>query len=185
MKSKLLFILVLSFHTLFSQTIYVDQSATGANDGTDWTNAYTNLQNAITNVGTNTTINVAQGTYYTTTTTDRTISFNIPRDKKIFGGFPTGGGASNPELYPTILSGDIGTIDDNTDNSYHVVSFNGTSYNTEIDGFIIENGYANGGGTNESNGGGILIITVDVGDSNAYIRNCIIRNNYAVNEGGG
>ncbi|MFK5879102.1 MAG: T9SS type A sorting domain-containing protein, partial [Flavobacteriaceae bacterium] len=33
--------------------------------------------------------------------------------------------------------------------------------------------------------GGILIITVDVGDSNAYIRNCIIRNNYAVNEGGG
>ncbi len=175
---------VLSF-TLSSQTIYVDQNATGTNDGTNWANAYTNLQTAIANIGTNTTINVAQGTYYTTATTDRTISFNIPRDKKLFGGFPTGGGTSNPELYPTILSGDIGTIDDNTDNSYHVVIFGGTSYSTEIDGFVIEKGYANGSGSNESNGGGILISTGDVGDSNAYIRNCIIRNNYAAGHGGG
>lgn len=121
MKSKLLFIFVLSFYTLFSQTIYVDQSATGANNGTDWANAYTNLQTAISNIGTNTTINVAQGIYYPTATTDRGIYFNIPNGKKLFGGFPTGGGARNSELYPTILSGDIGTIEDNTDNSYHVV----------------------------------------------------------------
>lgn len=185
MKSKLLFIFVLSFYTLFSQTIYVDQSATGANNGTDWANAYTNLQTAISNIGTNTTINVAQGIYYPTATTDRGIYFNIPNGKKLFGGFPTGGGARNSELYPTILSGDIGTIEDNTDNSYHVVFFNGTSYNTEIDGFIIEKGYADGSGSNESNGGGILILTADSGDSNAYIRNCTIRDNYAVGDGGG
>ena len=185
MKSKLLFIFVLSFYTLFSQTIYVDQSATGANNGTDWANAYTNLQTAIDNIGVNTVINVAQGTYYTTTTTDRTISFNIPSGKKLYGGFPTGGGAKNADLYPTILSGDIGVIADNTDNSYHVVSFLNTISSTEIDGFIIEKGYADGSGSNETKGGGVLIITVDYGDSNAYIRNCIIRNNYAVGEGGG
>jgi len=186
MKVKLLFLaLIILSQTLFSQTIYVDQNATGTNNGIDWANAYTDLQTAIANIGSNTTINVAQGTYYTTATTDRTISFNIPRDKKIFGGFPIGGGTKNPDLYLTILNGDIGIIDDNTDNAYHVVSFNGTSYNTEIDGFTIENGYANGSGTNESNGGGILIITADSGDSNAYIRNCTVRNNYATNEGGG
>jgi len=185
MLKKILFLFILISHTLSSQIIYVDQNATGTNDGSNWANAYSNLQTAIANIGSNTTINVAQGTYYTTTTTDRTISFNIPRDKKIFGGFPAGGGTRNPELYPTILSGDIGIINDNTDNSYHVVFFNGTSYNTEIDGFIIEKGYANGSGTNESNGGGILIITADSGDSNAYIRNCTIRDNYAVGSGGG
>ena len=186
MKSKLLFlVLIILYQTLSSQIIYVDQTATGVNNGSDWTNAYTNLQTAIANIGSNTTINVAQGVYYPTTTTDRTISFNIPRDKKLFGGFPAGGGTKNPDLYPTILSGDIGTIDDNTDNSYHVVFFNGTSYSTEIDGFIIEKGYADGSGSNESNGGGILILTADSGDSNAYIRNCIIRNNYAAGDGGG
>ena len=172
-------------YTLSSQIIYVDQNATGSNNGTDWANAYTNLQTAITNIGANTTINVAQGIYYPTVSTDRTINFSIPRDKTIFGRFPTGGGTRDSELNPTILSGDIGAVDDNTDNSYHVVLFNGTSYSTEIDGFIIEKGYANGSGTNESNGGGILILTADVGDSNAYIRNCIVRNNFAVGDGGG
>jgi len=172
-------------YTLFSQTIYVDQNATGSNNGTDWANAYTNLQTAITNIGTNTTINVAQGTYFTTTTTNRDIYFTIPNGVKMYGGFQTGGGTKNPDIYHTILSGDIGVIGDNTDNSYHIVYFLNTISSTEIDGFIIENGYANGSGTNESNGGGILISTVDVGDSNAYIRNCTIRNNYAVSTGGG
>ncbi len=185
MRSKLLSILMLISYSLFSQTIYVDQNATGSDNGTDWINAYTNLQTAITNIGTNTAINVAQGTYYATTTTDRTISFNIPSGVKLYGGFPTGGGTINADLYPTILSGDIGVIEDNTDNSYHVVSFLNTISSTEIDGFIIEKGYADGGGTNESNAGGIFISTVDYGDSNAYIRNCIIRNNYAAGSGGG
>ena len=182
---KLLFTILLISNCLIAQTIYVDQNATGNNDGTDWVNAYINLQTAITNIGSNTTINVAEGTYYPTASTDRTIYFNVPRDKKIFGGFPTGGGTRDSELNPTILSGDIGTIDDNADNSYHVVIFSGTSFSTEIDGLIIEKGHADGSGSNENRGGGVLISTVDYGDSNAYIRNCIIRDNYAASEGGG
>ncbi|MDV7185699.1 LamG-like jellyroll fold domain-containing protein [Lutibacter sp. TH_r2] len=185
MMKKLLFAILLISYSLNAQTIYVDQNATGSNNGIDWANAYTNLQTAITNIGSNTSINVAQGTYYPTTTSDRSIYFNIPNGVKIYGGFPTNGGTRDSELHPTILSGDIGVIDDNTDNSYHVVYFLNTVSSTEIDGFIIEKGYANGTETNESNGGGILISTVDYGDSNAYIRNCIIRDNYASGEGGG
>jgi hypothetical protein len=185
MLKKLLFLFVLMLsYTLFSQTIYVDQNATGLDNGTDWANAYTNLQTAITNIGSNTTINVAQGTYYPTATTDRTISFNIPRDKKLFGGFPTGGGTRDPELYPTTLSGDIGTIGDNTDNSYHVVYFYDTSPLNEFDGFIVEKGYANGSGGNENVGGGIFINTTDTRDYGVYIRNCTVRNNYASYGGG-
>lgn len=185
MMRKLLFLFLIIPFAISSQTIYVDINASGSNDGSDWVNAYNNLQTAITNVGSNTTINVAQGMYYTTSTTDRTISFNIPSGVKIFGGFPTGGGEKNHDLYPTVLSGDIGVPDDNTDNAYHVVVFGGTNSSTEIDSFIIEKGYADGSGSNESNGGGIFISTVDYGDSNAFIRNCTIRDNYAVGSGGG
>ena len=185
MLKKLLFLFVFMLsYTLFSQTIFVDQNATGLNNGTDWANAYTNLQTAITNIGTNTTINVAQGTYYPTATIDRTISFNIPRDKKLFGGFPTGGGTRNPELYETILSGDIGTQGVDTDNSYHVVYFLNTNPDTEMDGFIIEKGYADGSGTYEYVGGGIFINTIDTRYYGVYIRNCTVRNNYARDGGG-
>ena len=185
MKTKLIFLLILLSFSLSAQTIYVDQNATGLNNGSDWTNAYTDLQVAFTHNDAFSSVNVAQGTYYTTTTTKRAISFIVPNGVKLYGGFPTGGGTKNADLYPTILSGDIGVIGDNTDNAYHVVVFHNTISSTEIDGFVIEKGYANGSETYESNGGGILILTVDYGDSNAYIKNCIIRNNYAVGDGGG
>lgn len=170
MKTKLIIFLLFVTYSFSAQTIYVDQNAIGSNNGTDWANAYTDLQVAITNIGSNTTINVAEGIYYPTEFSNRFLSFNIPRDKKLLGGFPTGGGTRDSKLNPTILSGDIGIIGDNTDNVYHVVVFNGTSYGTEIDGFIIEKGYANNTGTSESNGGGIFISTVDYGNSNAYIK---------------
>ncbi len=184
MKTKLFFLFLLISYSLSSQIIYVDQNATGSNNGTDWANAYTDLQTAIANLGSNTTINVAQGTYYPTATTDRTIYFNIPRDKKLFGGFPTGGGTRDPELNPTVLSGDIGTIGDNTDNSYHVVYFNNSSSTNEFDGFIVEKGYANGSGSYENSGGGVLVTNSSSSSYGLYLRNCIIRYNYAINGGG-
>jgi len=181
---KILLLLLFPF-TLYSQIIFVDQNATGANDGSNWENACTDLQTAITNIGTNSTINVAQGMYYTTSSTDRSISFAIPSGVKINAGYPTGGGQRDSKIYTTILSGDINVLNDNTDNAYHVVTFTNTNSNTEIDGFVIENGYANGSASKESNGGGILVSTVDYGNSNAFIKNCIIRNNHAAGEGGG
>ena len=46
------------------QTIYVNQAATGANNGTSWTDAYVDLQVALNSIASsNRTVWVASGTY--------------------------------------------------------------------------------------------------------------------------
>lgn len=105
--------------------IYVDNNAPGLNDGTSWATAYTDLQDAITDAnGTPGAddIYVAEGTYLPATTADRNISFEIPGNTNVYGGFsPTNGainlGTRDFNAYPTILSGDIGVPTTTTDNA--------------------------------------------------------------------
>ena len=53
----------------------------------------------------------------------------------------------------TILSGDIGTVDDNSDNSYHVVTGSDTDITALLDGFTITAGNANVVGEKGTGGG--------------------------------
>ena len=63
------------------QIVYVDQGASGGNDGgTSWANAYTTLTEALANLSDSSIIEVAGGTYYPTTTGDISASFDIPSD---------------------------------------------------------------------------------------------------------
>ncbi|HEX2899580.1 MAG TPA: hypothetical protein VHS96_07675, partial [Bacteroidia bacterium] len=106
--------------------IYVDITAVGANNGTTWANAYTDLQNALTAAVSGDTILVAAGTYKPDLAApgNRSLSFGMKTGVVLLGGFPTGGGTlaqRNWVTNPTILSGDIGTQGVHTDNSYHVV----------------------------------------------------------------
>ena len=121
-------------------------------------------------------------TYYPTTGVSRTVSFTMKSGVAVYGGFAgteTALGQQNPTTYITILSGDIGTVGNNTDNSYNVVVSSGNTGTTVLDGFTITNGNANGSGQN-SMGGGIY----NSGTTITY-SNCIITNNTAIGNGGG
>ncbi len=173
--------------SLFSKIIYVDQQASGANDGSSWSNAYTSLQQALQVAFTGDSVWVAQGTYLPDSA-NRSISFMLRPGVRMFGGFSgteTTLDQRNWNLYPTVLSGDIGTPGDDSDNSYHVVRLMGTFTlaPTVIDGFIIRAGRADGSGDQTSwdaagmHVTGQFFLALDV-------RNCLFENNVASGSGG-
>src|SRR5262245_30687683 len=125
--------------------VYVNDNATGANNGASWANAYTSLQTAIANAFSSTEIWVAAGTY--TPGTLRTDTFTLKNTTAIYGGFAgteTLRSQRNIAANPTILSGDIGAVGSNADNSYHVVSGVGTNNTAVLDGFTITSGNTRG-----------------------------------------
>jgi hypothetical protein len=80
------------------------------------------------------------------------------------------------ETNVTVLSGDIGTQGDNSDNSYHVVVGSNTNNSTLVDGFTVKGGRADDGGYY---GGGIYNHL-----GSPVIKNVIISDNYAYIGGG-
>ena len=168
--------------------IYVDKDATtGGNNGTSWADAYTDLQTAITNAVSGNHIWVAAGTYKPTATASRDIYFEIPNGVELYGGFAGtetdtsqrmdyGAGGANE----TILSGDIGTEGDNTDNSYHVVYIDDASSTIKLNGLTISDGYAYG--PNDVNdhrrdGGGLYFESYGGNTNTLFISNCIFSDN--------
>jgi hypothetical protein len=158
----------------------VDVNATGADNGSSWADAYTGLQSALSVAAGKDEIWVARGTYKPTTGTDRTISFVMRQGVAIYGGFAgteTSQDQRNWVANPTILSGDIGTQGDNSDNSYHVVI---GANNATLDGFMITDGNANGEDWPHYVGGGIYI-----DGASPIIEKNVITSNSASSEGGG
>ena len=144
----LFFTLLLVSSAAQAQTIrYVDADATGANDGTSWTSAFTDLQTALTAAASGDELWVAEGTYTPTAGTDREATFQLINGVALYGGFD-GTETSRDErdwtLHKAILSGDIGTIGVGTDNSYHVMTGSDTDATAILDGFTITAAYANG-----------------------------------------
>src|SRR5690554_6694403 len=179
-------LVVLFTMQLTAQVIYVkpDAASTAWNDKTP---LYTDLQSAINAASSGDQIWVAAGTYKPTTTTDRAISFNLKDGVAIYGGFAgteTTLTQRNWTNNKTILSGDIGIVGVDTDNSYHVITGIGTGAAplgtiTWLDGFIIEKGYGNVSSDNQNLGGGIYLKS-----ASPTIVNCVFQNNYVSNDGG-
>jgi hypothetical protein len=169
--------------------LYVNANASGANTGLSWTDAFPDLQSALTYPCSQslTEIWVASGLYKPTSTTDRTISFAMKNGVAIYGGFVgsetalTGRPTINPvsgNPSSTTLSGDIGTVGNTTDNSYHVI-FNSRLNTTAIlDGFVITGGNANGINSPDDFGGGVYNDF-----SSPTFRNCALQQNTATNGG--
>lgn len=164
--------------------LYAKPNATGDGDCSSWANACS-LQHAIELSGTIKYIWVAAGTHNPTTTNDRTISFVIKDGVTIYGGFPSEGGVWDDRdwtLYPTILSGDIGTGGVQTDNSYHVVITSGVTDSAVLDGFTITGGYTDDYGPGEYDwlGAGILNVS-----GSPTLINLIITGNNSTDLSGG
>jgi hypothetical protein len=137
--------------------LYVDASATGANNGTSWANAYTDLQDALRAIVSGK-IWVAEGIYYPGESGERDAAFHLKSNVSIYGGFPLGGGVfedRDPTIFVTVLSGDIdrndpvdadGVVTDTDgisgNNSYHVVQIIETDESAVLDGFVITAGNA-------------------------------------------
>jgi predicted outer membrane repeat protein len=168
--------------------ILVDMDANGANDGSSWPDAYNYLQDALADANVaGHDIWVAEGTYYPDAdssnpggTGKREATFALINGLGLYGGFPPGGGAwqsRDPNVYKTVLTGDINTRNVDTDNSYNVVTASGTDPNTILDGFTITAGNANGDSCPHWAGGGMYNSGV------LNLTNCTFTGNWA--EGGG
>ena len=160
---------------------YVKQDAIGANNGSSWIDAYTDLQSALSAASSSDEIWVAAGNYKPTTGTDRTISFTLKNGVALYGGFAgteTLRTQRNPSTNVTILSGEIGAAG-TADNSYHVVVGAGADNVFVLDGFTITAGNANfspppydgrdtGGGI--FNGGTLTITNMTIsGNSTVFV----------------
>ncbi|MEM9846926.1 MAG: choice-of-anchor Q domain-containing protein [Bacteroidota bacterium] len=182
--------------TTDAQIIHVNQAVVGGTgDGSSWTNAFSNLQDALSNTTVSTTeIWVAQGTYYPDegvgqTNDNRFAAFVMQNDLGIYGGFDGTEIIRSERDFVnniTILSGDIDQNDnsggDNLGNSYTIVENNGNGLNGTaiIDGFTLTAANSNNGafGTTR-NGGGMY----NAGTS-PTVSNCIFDGNEANNGGG-
>ncbi len=161
-------------HASTAVTVYVDADATGAHDGTSWTDAYTTVQDALTIAISGTEIWVAEGLYYPDegngqTSNDRDSTFAMADGVALYGGFAateTLRTQRDWDVNVTVLSGDIdgnditdpdGVVTDTANitgtNTYHVVSSNGVTETAVLDGFSITAGQADGGSGNTSGGG--------------------------------
>lgn len=159
---------------------YVDGTGgNDSNDGTSWANAKQSIQAAIDEadvLGAGQ-VWVKAGLYYPTETTDREQSIVVKENIELYGGFAgTETELSQRDIYTnlTLLSGDIGTEDDISDNSYHVLV---TERNCRIDGFGVAYGNANGDRLDRCGGG------IYMSDDFATVENCSFFENYA-EEGG-
>jgi len=171
--------------------LYVDDDATGANDGTSWENAYAYLQDALADANHSekpVDIRVAQSTY----TPDRGIGY-VRGDKRakfllksgvtIKGGF-AGVDAVDPnawdyQIYETVLSGDLSGNDERllanfVENSDHVIWCIEGDASAVLDGVVITGSYA----TNRI-GGGLFNYK-----ANPTLKRCVFFDNYA-SQGGG
>lgn len=166
--------------------IYVVPSGAGSQSGIDWANAK-DLAAAVADASSGDELWVRAGIYKPVSQTDpfdpRTATFALKGGVAIYGGFngtETMRGSRDWQLNVTILSGDIGRLHDNSDNSYHVVTASSANASAILDGFDISDGNANESYSDSSKcGGGIY------SEHNSLtLSNITFRDNSGINGGG-
>jgi len=176
------------FLNSFSTIIYVNPTATGNSNGSSWTDAFTNLSQAINQAANDTSsidsLFIAEGTYFPDVDTLANFRmFRCPAQISLFGGFPATGNPTFADrdwiAFQTILDGDIlgdddGTIATRGDNAKRLLMLD--TYG-RLDGLIVRNGGDNTGGP----GAGLALIGTN--NREALIENCVFENNWVTDNG--
>jgi predicted outer membrane repeat protein len=188
--------------------LYVKADATGARNGQSWTNAYTDLQDALREAAPGDQIWIAEGVYRPIPTEGdlRTASFHLTSSVAVHGGFA---GTEvwlherDTASHPTILSGNVGVQNNRADNVFHVVDASGVTATALLEGVIIAYGNADGTGL-DGVGGGMISVggsptlinvlfagnharkggAIYLGDSEPLLANIAFSGNTAEEEGG-
>jgi hypothetical protein len=177
-KAAIVLISLICVGSLMAQSIwYVRAGAPVGQNGTSWTLAFSDLQTALRIAQSGDQVRIAQGRYMPTRTAEREATFWVTEGVRISGGFrgdePPSTAIGSPELFPTILSGNIGAQNDSTDNSFHVVTLDASKgISIVLEGVTIEHGLANGN-TNNTNQGGGLWVTGSTVTGRVSLRQCI------------
>jgi hypothetical protein len=167
---------------------YVNANAIGANDGSSWADAFTNVTDALALTNLNDAVWVAKGTY---TLADKNTPIAVSTDEvDIIGGF-AGTETTLAErditaihtTNATIFTGDINGDDidgdfssNKTDNAERL--FEVTASDVTFDGIIFENIYdtSTSGGVEEN---GVIFIPNSSSINNLKIKNSVFRSNYS------
>lgn len=182
---SLCFLLLLCQVAFSQKTWYVDDKATGKGDGSTWADAFPKLQDALRKAQHGDRVQVAGGLYKPDN--HRDSCFMLKNGVKLLGRYCPGGAANcDVATRETILSGDIGRLNDSTDNCYNVVRGVGTlDDDTYFGGFTVEKGFANGTAADplyRRCGGGLFLHTTTFNNmSNGYLS---FAQNYATHRGG-
>jgi len=159
--------------------VYVDIDATGANDGSSWADAFTDLNAAIQAAVSGIEVWIAEGSY--TPGALRVSRFALKNGVRVYGGFAGNEKTRinrDPSAFVTTLSGEIGAAGTG-DNVYNVVWANGTNTTALIDGVTITGGRADGGVPHNMGGGLYAYFGA------ATVVNVTFSGNYASQAGGG
>jgi len=178
----------------YLNAIHVKEDAGGKRDGTSWTDAYTDLQEALdkaldvlnTSSATEVDVFVARGPYRPVRShglqgSARTFNFRMYNGINIRGSFcGTSAYLQNIEAHPSIISGDLGKF-----KTFHVLYFSsdmGLDLTAYMEDMVIEGADAAGmlNSGSQSFGGGLY---AEEGNEPLFV-NCIFRNNRAVSGGG-
>ncbi len=175
----------------YNDVIYVDADATGQDDGSSWTNAFCDLQDALARAEYGDQIWVAEGTYKPTQDVNADLAcyeaFELKNGVAVYGGFAGSETSLSQRDYEnnvTLLSGDLAGDDgpnftNNDENSRHVIIGDDTDETTILDGFAISGGNAKSASPHNA-GGGLIVWTT----GSPTLQNCKFIGNSATTYGG-
>ena len=146
--------------------LYVKEDADEGGEGTSWADAMYSLQDALFYSQPGDEIWVTAGTYYpdygdAVFEGDRFASFELKDGVSVYGGFAgteTQRSQRDPALNQTLLSGGIGSLEDGSEDSIHVVTASDNDATAILDGVTITQGSADSGTGEYSHGGGLYIV---------------------------